>query len=136
MQVKSIAECSKGSIFCNTFDLHKAIIGFENQFSVFLRVAVLHRFNCTYNTLSHKILVLLTNTESHYLSKCGQLHSGAPCLNFDLSLHHLPYFMYRTIIEPQHEISNNVVYATSKASDQPAYMRSLIRAYASHLNVL
>ena len=28
---------------CNTFDLHKAIIGLENQFSVLLRVAVLHR---------------------------------------------------------------------------------------------
>ena len=32
--------------FCNTFDLHKAIIGLENQFMVFLRVAVLHRFYC------------------------------------------------------------------------------------------
>ena len=32
MKVKSIAEC------CNTFDLHKAIIGLENQFPVFLRV--------------------------------------------------------------------------------------------------
>ena len=31
------------------------------------------------------------------------------------------------IIEPRHEISNNVVCATSKASDQPAHMRSLIR---------
>ena len=30
-------------------------------------------------------------------------------------------------------ISNNVVCATSKASDQPARMRSLIRAFASHL---
>ena len=29
--------------------------------------------------------------------------------------------------EPQHEISNNVVCATSKASDQPAHTRSLIR---------
>ena len=38
--------------------------------------------------------------------------------------------------EPQHEISNNVVCATSKASDQPAHMRSLIRAFASHLNIL
>ena len=28
--------------------------------------------------------------------------------------------------EPRHEISNNVVCATSKASDQPAHMRSLI----------
>ena len=30
--------------------------------------------------------------------------------------------------EPQHEISNNLVFATSKGSDQPAHMRSLIRA--------
>ena len=43
MKVDSIAEC-------NTFDLHLAIIGLENQFSDFLRVAVLHRFYC--NTMS------------------------------------------------------------------------------------
>ena len=29
------------------------------------------------------------------------------------------------ISEPVHEISNNVVCATSKSSDQPAHMRSL-----------
>ena len=40
------------------------------------------------------------------------------------------------IIEQRHEISNNVVCATSKASDQPAYMRSLIRAFACRLNTL
>ena len=40
------------------------------------------------------------------------------------------------IIEPWHEISNNVVCATSKASDQPAHTRSLIRAFASRLNIL
>ena len=34
MKVESIAECSFGA-FCNTFDLHKAIIGRENQFFVF-----------------------------------------------------------------------------------------------------
>ena len=33
--------------------------------------------------------------------------------------------------EPLHELFNNVVCATSKASDQPAYTRSLIRAFAS-----
>ena len=38
--------------------------------------------------------------------------------------------------EPRHEIFNNVVCATSKASDQPAHMRSLIRAFASRLNIL
>ena len=32
--------------FCNTLDLHKAIIGLENQFVVFLRVAILDRFYC------------------------------------------------------------------------------------------
>ena len=40
------------------------------------------------------------------------------------------------IIEPVHEISNNVVCATSKASDQPAHTRSLIRAFASRLNIV
>ena len=38
--------------------------------------------------------------------------------------------------EPQHEISNNVVCATSKGSDQPAHTSSLIRAVASRLNIL
>ena len=38
--------------------------------------------------------------------------------------------------EPVHEISNNVVCVTSKASDQPAHMRSLIRAFASGLSIL
>ena len=40
------------------------------------------------------------------------------------------------IIEPRHEISNNVVFATSKASDQPAHSRSLIRTFASRSNIL
>ena len=37
------------------------------------------------------------------------------------------------IIEPVHEISNNLVCATSKASDQPAHTYSLVRAFASHI---
>ena len=40
------------------------------------------------------------------------------------------------IYEPVHEISNNVVCAASKASDQPVHMRSLIRAFASRLSIL
>ena len=39
-------------------------------------------------------------------------------------------------IELQHEISNNEACATSKDSDQPAHMCSLIRAFASCLNIL
>ena len=45
---------------------------------------------------------------------------------------HLP----KKRFEPPHEISNNVLCATSKASDQPVHTRSLIRAFASHLNIL
>ena len=39
------------------------------------------------------------------------------------------------IDEPRHEIPNNLVCTTSKASDQPAHTRSLIRAFASRLNI-
>ena len=38
--------------------------------------------------------------------------------------------------EPVHEISNNLVCATSKASDQPVHTRSLIQAFACHLSIL
>ena len=51
----------------------------------------------------------------------------------------MPLFYYSEIMikfEPVHEISNNVVCATSKASDQPAHTRSLIRAFASRLSIL
>ena len=42
----------------------------------------------------------------------------------------------RIIIEPRNEIPKNVVCVTSKASDQPVHMRSLIRAFASRWNIL
>ena len=38
--------------------------------------------------------------------------------------------------EPVHEISNNVVCATSKTSDHPAHTHSLIRAFAIRLSIL
>ena len=43
---------------------------------------------------------------------------------------------FLTLYEPVHEISNNVVCVTSKASDQPVHMRSLIRAFACRLSFL
>ena len=42
----------------------------------------------------------------------------------------------RLCISQIHEISNNVVCVTSKASDQSAHTRSLIRALARRLNIL
>ena len=47
----------------------------------------------------------------------------------------MPFWLFN-LNEPVHEISNNVVCATSKASDQPAHKRSLIRAFASRLSIL
>ena len=41
--------------------------------------------------------------------------------------------LFCIIRETGHEISNNVVCATSKASEQPAHTHSLIRTFASHL---
>ena len=38
--------------------------------------------------------------------------------------------------KPQHVCSNNVVCATKNASDQPTHTHSLIRAFASRLNIL
>ena len=52
------------------------------------------------------------------------------------SVSHTSYLMPFTINEPRHDISNNVVCATSKGSDQPAHTGSLIRAFASRLNIL
>ena len=46
------------------------------------------------------------------------------------------YFGFFLNNEPVHEISNNVVCAISKASDQPAHTRSQIRAFAGRLNIL
>ena len=42
------------------------------------------------------------------------------------------------VIEPQHEIFNNVVHvwATSKSSDQTAHTRSMVRAFVSRLDNL
>ena len=45
------------------------------------------------------------------------------------------HFLVR-LNESWHGISNNVVCAASKASDQPAHKRSLIRDFASRLNIL
>ena len=42
----------------------------------------------------------------------------------------------RKTYEPVHEISNNVVCVTSKDSDQPAHTRSLIRVFASRLDII
>ena len=51
-------------------------------------------------------------------------------------LHCLQYVCKSRVFEPRHDISNNVVYAISNASDQPANTQSLISAFVSRLNIL
>ena len=75
MKVESIAECSKGA-FCNTFDLHQAIIGLEKQFLVFflsgcLRQVLLHS-NYPWHALSPHSASLVTFT---YISNSSELSS-------------------------------------------------------------
>ena len=43
------------------------------------------------------------------------------------------HYLIENVFEPVPEIPNNVVCATSKASDQPAHTRSLIRDFACRL---
>ena len=65
-----------------------------------------------------------------------QSHDVYRCHSFTLTGENSPRVSSARLSEPLHEISNNVVYATSKASDQPAHTRSLIRAFASRLSIL
>ena len=52
------------------------------------------------------------------------------------SLKEMVLLRTHTMIEPGHEISNNVVCSTSKGSDQPAHTRRLVRAFANRLSIL
>ena len=62
---------------------------------------------------------------------CGECCCLSTFLRNFLEKTHIP--------EPEmsrNEISNNLVCATSKGSDQPMHTRSLIRAFASRLDIL
>ena len=79
------------------------------------------------------ICYLLFISESVFILFCiSQLCLGlvilfVHCPTMGLCALHFDFFF---------EISNNVVCATSKGSDQPAHMLSLIRAFASRLSIL
>ena len=73
-----------------------------------------------------------------YHTFCEALDAGKDVLVVVCDTSKKCYLVWHTGLsyEPRHEICNNVVCATSKASDQPAHTRSLIRGFASHLNIL
>ena len=81
--------------------------------------------------------LLLPYARSQLLHRRGSVCIRSSDLGLIPSWGMLKYFHSMTLIfEPVREISNNVVCATSKASDQPAHMRSLIRVFASRLSIL
>ena len=84
---------------------------------------VIQLFSCS-NHLSTKFLLLIILKIKHHKIK----------KSIALSLTDTVFIIL--INEPRREISDNVVYATSKALDQPARTRSLIIAFASRLNIL
>ena len=61
------------------------------------------------------------------LVKASEFHISCCCLDF---------LQNANTYEQWHGISKSVECATSKASDQLAHTRSLIRAFASRLNIL
>ena len=77
-----------------------------------------------------RILSLFPNLFNRFIKL---IVKGIKCL---ASLAFYLFSPTRLINEQPHEISSNVVCVTSKASDQTAHMHSLIRAFASGLNIL
>ena len=100
-----------------------------------------------YSVMSGLFSVFLGLTSTKQSIKClAPGHNTVPLVrlkpvtldlksNILLLSHCTPWSSWYKSYEPQHEISKNVVYATSKDSDKPAHMRSLIRAFASRLNI-
>ena len=81
-------------------------------------------WGCAPTELKHLNIVIMW-----FVGLCRRVDWSGPCF-------FTCYFNKPVRFEPVHDISNNVVCATSKASDQPAHMRSLIRAFASSLSIL
>ena len=86
---------------------------------------------------SHMFLFITIN----YPAVFGNSVDPDQLASSDLDLHcckkrPFPILAGQGVIEPCQDIFNNVVCATSKGSDQPAHMRRLLRAFASHLNIV
>ena len=79
---------------------------------------------------SDQILVLYWNSTSIRSAHGAGVY--VPLIALFQVLHCI--FKITEIIESQHEISSNMVCATSKGSNQPTHTRSLIEAFVNRLN--
>ena len=129
------------AVFSKTFDIKMYRAGFVYFYFIIGRL-----FVCQYVAQCPKIH---TNANINKNRVClvnfsvSQLICHSFKLIFDDTAANIPGMCVHLLLlvtafetEPVHEISNNVVSATSKVSDQPAHMRSLIRAFASRLSIL
>ena len=100
--------------------------GDKNQYYEYLKNIILTLSTsvtfCFFYTYNRNLLIVIIQCKLQAATKCIVF----PALPTQKTLK----------IEPVHKISNNVVCETSKASDQPAHTRSLIRAFASRLSIL
>ena len=83
--------------------------------------------------------LLMGRKESNQTKTCRLSSCNPECTKYTCRLYSkegLAVLRERKKYEPVREISNNMVCATSKASDQPGHTHSLIRAFASRLNNL
>ena len=122
---------------CHFYRMHCTVVSGEQK----LKLASLAQTICTlytFSSLVHSLLPKDNNFKyifaSAYFDQIWQVSRSVFLVSTLSSLHHLS--LVQGIFEPVHEIYNNVVCATSKASDQPAHTRSPIRALASHLSIL
>ena len=114
MQVKSIAECSKGSIYSKGSILQY----FGPSLSYHLSLKVLF---CVF--LSGRLRQVLLYIIILYEGSIAKILSGEWMIKMLIWLCGRAVWSASLLFtyEPRHEISNNVVCATSKASDQPAH---------------
>ena len=104
---------------------------FNIRFSQFQKNSFMKGYKC-FMSLKFGLQVLL---ESCYIIFMKEIRGSLwdKC-NFVLIYSRNAFFA--PIYGPQNEISNNVVCATTKGSDQPAHMRSLIRVFTSRLTIV
>ena len=78
--------------------------------------------------------MLVAGCDLVQIPACASVHLSINTLSSTIHIERSSYVA--AIYEPVHEISNNLLCATNKASDQPAHTRSLIGAFACRLNIL
>ena len=101
------------------------IFSMENELCM-CNISMKQKMCRLHNSIKNDRIAWLRTLKHNYLKTYWKLSESKTFNN---------YLCY-ILIEPVHEISNNVVCATSKASEQPAHTRSLIRAFACSLNIL